>query len=130
MTIIPIGREGDIVAARQKGRELAGSIGFSQTEQTLIATAISEIARSIIEHAGTGEVELGVIYDRGRSGILIVARDQGPGITDLEAAMRDGFSTRGSLGLGLPGARRLVDQLDVTSRPGHGTTVTMRKWVQ
>ncbi|HLV66223.1 MAG TPA: anti-sigma regulatory factor [Polyangiaceae bacterium] len=130
MTIIPIGREGDIVAARQKGRELAGSIGFSQTEQTLIATAISEIARNIIEHAGTGEVELGVIYDRGRSGILIVARDQGPGITDLEAAMRDGFSTRGSLGLGLPGARRLVDQLDVTSRPGHGTTVTMRKWVQ
>src|SRR5690606_679936 len=130
MTIIPIGREGDIVEARQKGRELAGSIGFSQTEQTLIATAISEIARNIIEHAGTGEVELGVIYDRGRSGILIVARDQGPGITDLEAAMRDGFSTRGSLGLGLPGARRLVDQLDVTSRPGHGTTVTMRKWVQ
>lgn len=130
MTVIPIGREGDIVAARQKGRELAGSVGFSPTEQTLIATAISEIARNIIEHAGTGEVELGLIHERGRSGILIVARDRGPGIADLDAAMRDGFSTRGSLGLGLPGARRLVDQLDVTSKPGQGTTVTLRKWVQ
>ncbi len=129
-TIVPIRHERDIVAARQSGRQLAGTLGFSTTDQTLIATAISEVARNIIEYAGTGEIELAEAEDRGRRGIVIVARDRGPGITDVNLALRDGYSTGGSLGVGLPGARRLVDQFDLWSEPGVGTTVTLKKWIQ
>jgi serine/threonine-protein kinase RsbT len=127
---IPILRELDIVTARQKGRELATAMGFSRTEQTLLATAISEVARNIVSYAGQGLVTLSEIEERGRHGILIVASDQGPGIRDLELAMRDGYSTGNSLGLGLPGARRLVDDFDLASSPGVGTTVTLKKWLR
>ena len=126
--IVPIQQEGDIVTARQKGRELASTLGFSTTEQTLIATAISEVARNIIAYAGTGEIALECTEERGRRGLTIVARDQGPGIQDIELAMRDGYSTGGSLGMGLPGARRLMDQLDIQTALGSGTTITLRKW--
>jgi serine/threonine-protein kinase RsbT len=123
-----IQRDGDIVEARQKGRELAQTIGFSGSDLTLIATAISEIARNIVLYADRGEISLGIAENGSRRGIVVVARDQGPGIADIERAMRDGYSTGKSLGLGLPGARRLMDEFEITSIVGQGTTVTMRKW--
>jgi serine/threonine-protein kinase RsbT len=126
---VPIGNESDIVAARQLGREIAGAVGFAKTEQTLIATAISELARNIVSYAGSGEFVLSPIESGGRAGILVIARDQGPGIQDPELALRDGYSTAQSLGLGLPGARRLMDEFELVTAPGAGTTVTMRKWV-
>ncbi|HEY8484185.1 MAG TPA: anti-sigma regulatory factor [Longimicrobiales bacterium] len=115
--------------ARQEGRALAERLGFTGTDLVAIATAISEIARNIIQYAGEGEVVLSEVRKEGRSGILIVARDQGPGIANLELAMQDGYSTSGGLGLGLSGARRLVDEFEIVSEPGKGTTVTMRKWL-
>jgi serine/threonine-protein kinase RsbT len=125
---VVIARDGDIVQARQKGRELAQSIGFSGSDLTIIATAISEIARNIVVYASRGEISFGIAEKNGRRGILVVARDQGPGIPDIERAMRDGYSTGNSLGLGLPGARRLMDDFEISSTVGQGTTVTMRKW--
>lgn len=128
--VVLVAHETDIVSARQRGRELAASAGFSPTEQTLIATAISEVARNILVYASTGEVALEIARDGTKSGIMVVARDQGPGIADIELALRDGYSTARSLGMGLPGARRLMDKLTVDSAPGKGTTVTMWKWVR
>lgn len=128
--IVAIRLESDIVSARQHGRSLAREIGFSVTECTLIATAISEVARNIIEYAGEGEIEMDRIFDDDLEGIQIVARDDGPGISDIDLAMQDGYSTGGSLGMGLPGTKRLMDQLDVLSPPGKGTTITMKKWTR
>jgi serine/threonine-protein kinase RsbT len=127
-THVVIAHDGDIVEARRKGRELAQQIGFSGSELTIIATAISEIARNIVVYADHGEISLSVADNGGRRGILVVARDEGPGIPDIERAMRDGYSTGNSLGLGLPGARRLMDDFEIMSTVGEGTTVTMRKW--
>jgi serine/threonine-protein kinase RsbT len=120
----------DVVRARQKGRELAMALGFSSTDQTLIATAISEIARNIVSYAGRGSVLFSSIERQGRRGIEIVANDNGPGIANIELAMRDGYSTGKSLGFGLPGARRLVDELEIVSTVGVGPTVTLRKWLR
>jgi len=128
-TRIPITSETDIVIARQKGRELAAAGGFSGTDQTLIATAISEVARNIVEYAVGGEIILTPVEHQGRRGIRVVARDEGPGIADTELAMRDGYSTGKSLGMGLPGAKRLMDEFDLVSANGQGTIVTMQKWV-
>ena len=125
---IQIEREIDIIAARQAGRQLAGKLGFSSTDQTLIATAISEVARNIVVYAARGEVVLGRVEDAGRIGIEVVARDEGPGIENVDLAMRDGYSTKNSLGLGLPGAKRLMDDFHVASELGVGTVVTMKKW--
>jgi serine/threonine-protein kinase RsbT len=127
-TIVTVERDADIVTARQKGRELAVATGFSGTDQTMIALAISEIARNIISYAHHGTITLSSLEDRGRRGIEIIARDQGPGIPDIELAMRDGYSTGKSLGVGLPGARRVMDDFELVSAVGQGTTVTMRKW--
>jgi serine/threonine-protein kinase RsbT len=118
----------DIVAARQKGRTLAVELGFSPGDATLVATAISELARNIVTYAGTGVVAIQGIQASGRQGILVIASDHGPGIADIRQAMRDGFSTSGSLGLGLPGVRRLMDEFDLQSRVGRGTTVAVKKW--
>jgi serine/threonine-protein kinase RsbT len=123
-------REVDIVAARQMGRERAVAVGFTGADLTLIATAISEVARNIILYAEHGEILVSTVEDGGRRGIVIVARDEGPGIADVELAMQDGYSTGRSLGLGLPGARRLMDEFEIDSAPGRGTTVTMRKWTR
>ena len=125
---VSIEHETDIVTARQKGRELAAETGFSSTDQTLIALAISEIARNIVTYAKQGKVTIGLLDEGGRRGLLIVARDDGPGIRDIELAMRDGYSTGRSLGVGLPGSRRVMDDFELISAPGQGTTVTMRKW--
>ena len=127
---VPIETDVDVVAARQKGRELAAASGFSTRDQTLIATAISEIARNIVSYARRGEIVLSAITSDGRIGILVIARDEGPGIADVNLAMRDGYSTGNSLGMGLPGAKRLMDEFEIVSTPGTGTTVTMKKWAE
>jgi serine/threonine-protein kinase RsbT len=126
---VSIENETDVVAARQKGRQLAAACGFSSTEQTLIALAISELARNIVTYAHRGEIVLKTALGE-RRGIEIVARDRGPGIPDVELALRDGYSTSKSLGLGLPGARRVMDEFEIDSKPGTGTTVTVRKWLR
>jgi serine/threonine-protein kinase RsbT len=125
---IHVSSDADIVTARQKGRELAARIGFPSTDQTLIATAISEVARNIISYAQRGEIRVTLLQHGVREGIQVVARDEGPGIADVELAMQDGYSTARSLGLGLPGARRLMDEFEISSTVGRGTTVVMRKW--
>ncbi|HEV2222649.1 MAG TPA: anti-sigma regulatory factor [Candidatus Acidoferrales bacterium] len=118
----------DIVAARQKGRTLAGTVGFSSSELTLIATAISELARNIVQYAKQGEIILRLVERGGQRGIMVRAKDQGPGIPDIRRALQGGFSTSRSLGLGLAGVRRLMDEFEIESRIGFGTTVTARKW--
>jgi len=125
---VPIGRDADVVEARQKGREVAGPVGFSATDQTIIATAISEVARNIVKFASRGEVLIEVVHAEERDGVRVVARDAGPGIPDVARALEDGYSTYEGLGLGLPGCRRLMDDFSIESTPGEGTTVTMTKW--
>jgi serine/threonine-protein kinase RsbT len=125
---VPIASDVDVVHARQQGRELAADAGFSSGDQTVIAAAISEVARNILLYAKRGEVSFNVVNNGDRRSLVVVAEDQGPGIPDIDRAMQDGFSTSGGLGLGLPGARRLMDEFDVKSAVGKGTTVTMRKW--
>lgn len=127
---VPIEREDDVVIARQKGRELAAQTGFSNTDRTIIALAISEIARNIVSYARRGEIAICQINDGMRLGILIVAEDEGPGIPDIELAMRDGYSTAKSLGVGLPGAKRIMDEFELTSVVGKGTTVKMKRWLR
>jgi serine/threonine-protein kinase RsbT len=120
----------DIVAARQEGRVIALNLGFSLGDATVVSAAISEIARNILDYTPGGEIVLRVVERGGRRGIEIVGSDQGPGIADVQQALQDGYSTSGSLGLGLPGARRLMDEFEIDSEPGAGTTVTMRKWTR
>jgi len=130
-TRVRINSDQDIVVARQKGRSLAIALGFSSGDATLVATAISELARNIVSYAKTGDIVLKVIHssaNSGISGIQIVARDNGPGIADVQQALRDGFSTSGSLGLGLPGVMRLVDEFHIASVESQGTTVSIKKW--
>ncbi len=125
---VPINADVDMVPARAHARALAVELGFSRTDATLIATAISEIARNIVVHVGDGEIELRPVYEDARYGLVVVARDRGPGIRDIDAALKHGHAGRGGLGLGLPGARRLMDEFKVTSDPDRGTIVTMTKW--
>ena len=127
--VVDINDSDDIVTARQAGHELARQLGFSLTDVTMIATAISEIARNITSYAGTGEVRVGVQLRDGRHALVVRAEDDGPGIADVERALDDGYSTGRGLGLGLPGARRLMDKLTVESAPGRGTVVEMWKWI-
>jgi len=125
---VPIRSDADVVVARREGRSLATQAGFSGSTLALIATAISEIARNIVLYAGQGEVLLALVREDSREGIVVIARDNGPGIPNIDLAMQDGYSTGKGLGLGLPGARRLMDDFDIVSAVGKGTTVTMRKW--
>lgn len=101
---------------------------MSSSDLTLVATAVSEITRNIIQYADRGEIEFAIVERDGRRGLLIVARDRGPGIVDIGLAMQDGYTTSRGLGLGLPGSRRLMDDFDIQSEVGAGTTVTMTKW--
>jgi serine/threonine-protein kinase RsbT len=128
---VAITTDADVVSARQQARSMGGDLGFSSTDLTLLATAISEVARNITAYAVRGEVLLELVRDGdGRRGIRVVARDEGPGIADLERALTDGYTTGGGLGLGLPGARRLVDDFNIETAPGVGTTVTLVKWTR
>jgi serine/threonine-protein kinase RsbT len=127
---VAINSDQDIVLARQKGRAMAMELGFSSGDATLIATAISELARNIVSYARKGQITLKGVQGSSRVGILVIASDEGPGILDIRQALRDGFSTSGSLGLGLPGVRRLMDEFEITSQPNLGTTVAVKKWRQ
>ena len=125
---VPITTDADLVTARAEGRAMAERLGFPRPDPTLIATAISEVARNIVVHAGRGEIVLRPFDDPDRFGLVVIARDEGPGIRDVDAALRDEYSGRGGLGLGLPGARRLMDDFDLESDADTGTTVSMTKW--
>ena len=125
---VPIVYDTDIVAARTEGRRLALELGFSKTDATLVATAISEVARNILVHAREGVITISGLLDEDIAEITVVATDEGPGIRDIDLALRDGYSTAGGLGLGLPGVRRLMDEFRITSEEGKGTEVTMTKW--
>lgn len=124
---VAITADPDIVAARKAARELAAAVGGAGTDLTLVATAVSEVARNIVRFAGSGEVTITVLHVP-RPGIRVEARDAGPGIPDVEEALTDGYSTYDGLGLGLPGARRLMDEFAIETGPGRGTAVTMTKW--
>jgi serine/threonine-protein kinase RsbT len=125
---VSVRHERDIVTARMHGRALALHMGFTDAMATLVATAISELARNMLLYAHGGEVALTGIENGARRGIRVVARDEGPGIADLGRALEDGFSTSGRLGLGLPGVRRLMDTFEIDSRVGDGTVVTVVIW--
>ena len=126
---VKVASDTDIVQARRQGRALAEQLGFSPSEATLVATAISELARNIVHYAVSGEILVGQVNGVGRRGIAIVARDEGPGIPDTKLAVREGYSTSAGLGLGLPGVKRIMDDLDIVSKVGSGTTVTATKWL-
>ena len=126
--VVPIRADTDVLNARQEARRLASGLRFSASELTLIATAISEVARNIVAYAGTGEIVLRIAERGSRRGLMVIARDRGPGIADIEQAMQDGYSTSRGLGLGLPGSKRLMDEFAIVSEPGKGTEVTMVKW--
>jgi serine/threonine-protein kinase RsbT len=125
---LPIDSDEHIVDARAEGRALATKLGFSRTDATLIATAISEIARNILVHAGSGEVAMRPEMGDRRCGLVVVASDSGPGIRDVDAALQDGYGTGGGLGLGLPGVKRIMDDFRVETGGGRGTTVEMAMW--
>ena len=125
---LPISSDLDLVRAREQGRVLAGQLGFQQSDLTLVATAISELARNIVRYARRGEIVLRQAEDGGIPGIVIIARDEGPGIPDVNRAMEQGYSTSGGLGLGLPGVRRIMDEFEIVSEVGKGTVVTVVKW--
>lgn len=121
----------DIVTARQRGRALVTELGFSIIDTVMVATSISELARNIVLYARRGEIVLSVaVNDLGKRGVVVVARDDGPGIDDLGRAMESGYSTSGSLGLGLPGVKRLMDEFEILSVVGKGTVVTAKKWIR
>ena len=126
---IHIGREADVAVAIMRSRQHCKEAGFDESTCCRIATAVSELARNIIKYAGHGEIILRRVTSPGRRGVEIRAEDQGPGISELDKAMEDRFSTGRSLGLGLPGVRRLMDEFDISSEEGTGTRVTIRKWL-
>jgi serine/threonine-protein kinase RsbT len=126
--VLSIQSSADIVAVRQAVRRRTIELGFSLVDQTKIVTAASELARNTLQHGGGGTVEMAALTNGMRRGLRLTFEDTGPGIADLEQAMRDGFSTGGGLGLGLSGARRLSNEFDIRSRPGEGTKVMIARW--
>jgi serine/threonine-protein kinase RsbT len=127
---VPVRHQSDVAMVRKQAREIGRIIGLREPSIEALATAVSEIARNIVVHAGSGEVAIRVEDSKDGRAIVAVARDQGPGIEDIPRAMQDGYSSAGSLGMGLPSARRLVDEFEMVSGPGKGTTVTLTIWVQ
>lgn len=125
---VTIGSEGDIVIARRTVREVAGHLGFSQTDVARVVTAASELARNVFRYAREGTMYWATKERDGRAGIEVKFVDHGPGIANLEMALTEGYTTGGGLGMGLPGAKRLVDEMEIDSVVGKGTTVTLRKW--
>lgn len=129
VVICSISREVDVYVAIGRGREIATSLGFDDIDRTRIEIVILELTRNILAHAGKGELHLDALEEQGRRGMLVLAQDQGPGIADIALAMRDGYSTSHTLGAGLPGVRRLMDDFTITSEVGAGTTVRSVKWL-
>lgn len=126
---VTIVTDADVILARQRTRELAQETGFTTLDETRIVTAVSEIGRNIVVHSGVaGSISLLRVHQGDKVGLSIVCEDEGRGIDDVDLALQDGYSTIASLGLGLGGARRLVDEFDITSAPGEGTRVVVVKW--
>lgn len=125
---VKISSAADIVAARQEARALAIRAGFSICDSTLITTAISEMSRNVLEYAEQGEVTISLLKNGTKNGVKIVVHDSGPGIADIAQVMKDGYSSRKGMGIGLPGCKRLMDEFEIRSKLGTGTTVTMKKW--
>ncbi|MBI1797797.1 MAG: anti-sigma regulatory factor [Candidatus Eisenbacteria bacterium] len=128
-TLVRIESDLDIVSARMQGRAIAVQLGFGATAATLIATAISELARNVLLYAGRGEIVLTSVEHGTRRGLAVLAQDRGPGIPDIPRAMQDGYSTSGRLGLGLPGVRRLMDDFEIESSAGAGVRIVAKKWM-
>lgn len=126
---IEITTDADIVIARQEARELAKHLQFSSSELAVIAAAISELARNIVSYAHRGTISFGIITEHRKKGFLVIARDYGPGIANIKLAMQQGYSTSNSLGLGLPGVKRLMDTFEITSQIGKGTFIIVKKWI-
>jgi len=126
--MLPVRSSQDIVVVRQVVRTWAVDIGFNLVEQTKIVTAASELARNTIDHGGGGRARLQALQDGGRRGLRLTFEDKGPGIQNIELALKDGYTTGGGLGLGLSGARRLSNEFEIESRPGEGTRVTITRW--
>ncbi|RFU67880.1 anti-sigma regulatory factor [Bacillus sp. V59.32b] len=129
-SFVKIINEWDIVAARQLGRNVAKELGFGTVDQARITTAISELARNIYLYAGQGTVAIEKVFDGGKSGLKIIATDEGPGIQDIRRVMEDGYTTSGGLGAGLPGVKRLMDDFDIDSMVGKGTKIYATKWLR
>jgi serine/threonine-protein kinase RsbT len=128
---LPILKTQDVILARQAGREIANAMGFSSVDGTRIATAISEITRNVVQHAGaSGEIRFYAVDETAGKGLRIVVEDKGRGIAELDKAMQDDYSTTGSLGAGLPGSRRIMDEFEISSRVGAGTVVSMTKRIR
>ena len=127
---VKIDSPADVVEARQQARALATQAGFSICDSTLITTAISEMTRNILEYASHGEIVISLLKNGSKNGVRIVARDHGPGIADVSVVMQDGYSSGKGMGMGLPGTKRLMDEFEIQSKIGKGTTVTMLKWNQ
>jgi serine/threonine-protein kinase RsbT len=125
---VNIENESDIVVARRAVRELGTQIGFTPTDVTRIVTAASELARNVFQYAGKGTMQWRALADTGRQGVELRFVDQGPGIADLNLALQPGFTTGEGLGMGLPGTKRLMDEMEIESAPGKGTSITVRKW--
>lgn len=131
---VPIRGDLDVIVARKRVRELSSRAGLSPTAVTELAIAVSELARNVVVHAGSGEIDIGTVFGSpdasgsGARGVFVVVRDQGPGIAEPERAMQDGYSTIESLGFGLASAKRLVDEFELETHVGKGTTITIRKW--
>lgn len=126
--VVPVKAEDDVVRVRQAVRTWSVQLGFSLVDQTKMVTAASEIARNTVIYGKGGMLRLEKLQDGGRRGLRLIFEDQGPGIADLDLAMRDGFTTGSGLGMGLGGAKRLVNEFHVDSRPGQGTKVTLTRW--
>jgi serine/threonine-protein kinase RsbT len=118
----------DVVRVRQVTRQSALALGFSLVDQTKLVTAASELARNTLEHGGGGLVEVQLLNDGPKKGLRLIFTDQGPGIANIEQALKDGYTTGRGLGLGLGGARRLSNEFDIQSKPGEGTRITMARW--
>jgi len=125
---VSIKAEGDIVAARRTVRDAATQLGFGQTDVARIVTAVSELARNVYRYAGEGVMRWRAVEKDGRVAIEVQFVDRGPGIADIDLALKEGYSTGGGLGMGLPGAKRLADELEIETAAGLGTTVTIKKW--
>lgn len=127
---LPISHEADVLSSSRIARELAAELGFSQVEQTALSLAVREVTWNIVNYASRGTINISVVLEQNTVGITIIAKDRGPGIHDIEEALKDGFSTGEGLGLGLPSVRRLMDRLRISTQPGRGTTIIMTKWLK
>ena len=126
---VRVTREADVTRSLLEAGRIAGHVGFNTSLRQMVATAVSELARNILKYAGSGDVLINDVRRGRRVGIEVIARDRGPGIEDVERAMSDHFSSSGTLGLGLPGVKRMMDEFEIQSVPGEGTQVTIRKWL-